>query len=127
MSGSSAIADLSSDAVFGVWDANSRADVAAWTAHWQSWPAREIHAHPAYVGGLSEGQNSRAYCAWDRSPRGAVLPVFSPRSLDRAVLEGGTGPTDRSDHAVWLRWPVLLAGWRCFPQRTSRESPGGGR
>ena len=69
------------DAAFGVWDVQNAVDHAAWLAHWQSWPTGEIHAHPAYVGALTEGPNSRAYCAWYRSPRGAVLYPFFLRDL----------------------------------------------
>jgi predicted ATP-grasp superfamily ATP-dependent carboligase len=69
------------DAAFGVWDVRNGADHAAWLAHWQSWPTGEIHAHPAYVGALTEGPKSRAYCAWYRSPRGAVLYPFFLRDL----------------------------------------------
>jgi hypothetical protein len=61
---------------FAVWAAGS----AEWLAHWSSWPAREVWAHPGYVS-LYEDGSTRALCAAWRSEEGCVLYPFLLRDL----------------------------------------------
>lgn len=67
---------------FRVLDANDPAELADWLALWQSWPQREIFAHPQYVSlYLEEGQ--RALCAVGESDSAHVLYPFILRDLTR--------------------------------------------
>ena len=61
---------------FHLWSADSP----EWLAHWSSWPAREVYAHPGYVL-LYEDEQTRALCAAWRSSDGCVLYPFLLRDL----------------------------------------------
>jgi hypothetical protein len=62
-------------AEFQVWDTSRPADFAAWIALWNSWPGREVFAHPAYLT-LFQTDADRVQCACFESPTGTVLYPF---------------------------------------------------
>jgi hypothetical protein len=69
-----------SRATLRILDAGSAEDSRRWEALWQSWPGREVQAHPGYAR-LFAGPASRPTCAaWD-GPEGRVLYPFLLRPL----------------------------------------------
>lgn len=66
----------SKDCAFSILDANDPAEAAQWSALWESWPAREVFAHPNYAR-LFCDENSRALCAvWDTDEGRAMYPFL---------------------------------------------------
>lgn len=68
------------DPQFAVWDAADPKGFESWVSHWESWPGREVYAHPEYVCLFSD-EASRALCAAWRSDRGCVLYPFLLRDI----------------------------------------------
>jgi hypothetical protein len=54
--------------------------LAAWTAAWNAWPAREVFAHPNYLA-LFQTPADRVQCACFASPAGTALYPFLLRDL----------------------------------------------
>jgi hypothetical protein len=65
-----------------IWDASRSADLAAWTATWNSWAEREVFAHPAYLG-LFQTAADRVLCASFESSEGKAFYPFLLRDLSR--------------------------------------------
>lgn len=65
-----------------VWDAASPSDHRRWIGLWESWPRREVFAHPNYVTLFADG-DARAYCAALGTDDGGILYPFILRTLDR--------------------------------------------
>ena len=68
------------DPPFAVWDAEDPKGFDSWVSHWESWPGREVYAHPHYVRLFSD-KACRALCAAWRSDRGCVLYPFLFRDI----------------------------------------------
>lgn len=68
------------DLDFRVLDAAVPGDAEAWAEAWSTWPAREVFAHPGYVGLYAE-PGVRARCAISEAPGGTVLYPFLQREL----------------------------------------------
>ena len=68
------------DSPFAVWDAADPKGYENWVSLWESWPGREVYAHPNYVR-LFSNEASRALCGAWRSARGCVLYPFLLRDL----------------------------------------------
>jgi hypothetical protein len=85
---------MASGGSFRVFDASNPSDAEAWISMWESWPRRELQAHPGYVK-LFAGPRSRGLCASWRSDEGCVLyplilrdaatEAFCPPSIERAT------------------------------------------
>ncbi|MCG8448057.1 MAG: GNAT family N-acetyltransferase [Pirellulales bacterium] len=75
-------------AEFGIWDANSTDDYSQWIAHWKTWPAREVAAHPAYVRLFASETGQQAKAAYWKSPQGSVLYPFVLRPIEAAAYDG---------------------------------------
>jgi hypothetical protein len=107
---------------FRVLSASKEADVAAWLQVWQSWPDREVFAHPLYVR-LYADKGADARCAvWQRNELTILYPFllrdlssepFAPRHCKAFDITapygyGGPfvwGPGDR-DAAARDFWPT---------------------
>jgi CelD/BcsL family acetyltransferase involved in cellulose biosynthesis len=70
-------------APFRVLDAAKPAERQAWLELWESWPQREVHAHPSYASLFSEREGSPRCAVW-YSPEGSVLFPFILRTLNIA-------------------------------------------
>ena len=68
------------DTTFRVLRANAPNDRIEWTRFWQSWPDREVFAHPNYVKLFSTGSD-QPLCACFDSDQGKVLYPFIFRDL----------------------------------------------
>lgn len=66
---------------FQIWNASDPKDVQTWTAFWETWPQREIYAHPNYVKLYTDGKKSHPYCAAWQSADTCVLYPFVLRDL----------------------------------------------
>lgn len=67
---------------FHVLDAADQAQAQAWTNLWSTWPEREVHAHPSYVGLFAES-GQRVLCAVQVAvDGGAILYPFILRPLE---------------------------------------------
>lgn len=80
--------------LFQVLDASSAPERAVWLRYWNTWPMRQIFAHPEYVG-LFMGGNERALCAVLDSTEGKVIFPFLLRPL--SSLNWFSGPYDVYD------------------------------
>jgi hypothetical protein len=69
-----------SSGTFQILDAAVPAQAVQWIALWQTWPQREVYAHPYYVR-LSLEPHQRALCAILESAAGGVLYPFIWRDL----------------------------------------------
>ena len=65
---------------FRMFDLNNSADVQAWLEMWNSWPRREVFAHPEYLR-LYCGKQSQGLCAAWKSDTLQVLHPFLLRNL----------------------------------------------
>jgi len=65
---------------FQVWNSTEPGDLARWLAAWQSWPRREVFAHPDYLG-LFAGKEDRVLCAASSDGRSTVMYPFLCRDL----------------------------------------------
>lgn len=109
---------------FCVLDASNYEDLRRWTRMWESWPNREVFAHPHYVR-LFADSTSRPLCAaWD-SEQGRVLYPFLLRQIDPECCrcEGQPPMTDICSpygYGGAFFWgssdPQSLASdfWRCY-------------
>ena len=85
---------MATDGSFRVFDAFDPSDADEWISLWESWPRREVQAHPGYVK-LFAGLKSRGLCASWRSDDGCVLyplilrdvtaETFCPSTIARAT------------------------------------------
>jgi len=67
---------------FKVLNIKDAADRAQWTALWEQWPQKEVHAHPAYVS-LYLNEMTEAYCAALESEDGNILYPFICRDITK--------------------------------------------
>lgn len=65
---------------FRILDASRAADRHEWLDLWHAWPARDVNAHPGYVG-LFARTADRVLCASARLPEGGILYPFLLRPL----------------------------------------------
>lgn len=73
---------------FHIWDASCQEGALYWLAHWQSWPDREVFAHPAYAQ-LYTSTKCRALCAaWTGGPVRVLYP-FLMRDLSGELFCAG--------------------------------------
>lgn len=68
-------------APFQIWNAADLKDTEKWVASWESWPQREVYAHPNYVKLYTDGKKSQAFCAFWESADTYVLYPFILRDL----------------------------------------------
>lgn len=80
------------DTEFRVLDSSQPNERQDWLDHWNSWAAREVQAHPAYVSLFAE-EHSRALAAVVHSDAGSVLFPF----VLRRVPSTAAGQTDLTD------------------------------
>jgi hypothetical protein len=72
---------------FVVWNANVPQELSNWIDAWNRWPAREVSAHPSYLG-LFAANDDEILCASYRAPDGGeVIYPFLRRDL--SSLAGG--------------------------------------
>lgn len=72
-----------SHAPFAILSADQPAERAQWIALWNSWPQREVFAHPQYVGLLASQGHEPLCASWDGGPQGGkVLYPFLLRRLE---------------------------------------------
>lgn len=75
-----------------IWDAALAADCAAWIEHWNSWPDREVFAHPGYLR-LFQTDADSVMCACYAGPVGKVLYPFLLRDLSsQPFWDAADGP-----------------------------------
>jgi hypothetical protein len=103
---------------FDVWTAESP----EWLAHWEAWPAREAHAHPAYAR-LYEDDASRAHCAAWRSSEGNVLYPFLLREIPETDARDTITPYGYGGAFVWGGSRDALAArfWPAYDAWASAE------
>jgi hypothetical protein len=89
---------------FAVLEAGRSEDRATWMALWESWPEREVHAHPGYVE-LFAGRDERPVAATWSGPGGRVL---YPLILRELALE--QDPASRSTAMCDLVTPYGYGG-----------------
>lgn len=70
-----------SESEFRVLDASVPAERRAWLQIWESWPRREVFAHPEYAALYADGRAVRACCATFRSGGARVLYPYLLRDL----------------------------------------------
>lgn len=63
------------------WDASSASDRRTWIEFWESWPGREVMAHPSFVK-LFARPGDRVICASGRTSIGGILYPLILRPLD---------------------------------------------
>jgi hypothetical protein len=73
--------------MFMVWDAAIEEDRRAWIHAWESWPQREVFAHPGYAE-LFSGDTDRVLCATRLSGDGGILYPFIYRALPDGLSIG---------------------------------------
>ena len=83
--------DESPAPVFEILDLASTSDRRRWLALWESWPAREVFAHPGYLG-LFASDSSQPLCATLRLGEARVLYPFLFRDLSAQPWAKGTTP-----------------------------------
>jgi hypothetical protein len=71
---------MNSEGPFRVLDASIEGDRQEWLRHWDSWPRREVHAHPSFVS-LFAADTGAPMCAVWESGSGSVLFPFVLRSV----------------------------------------------
>lgn len=103
-----------------VLDAAQPADRQRWLDHWQTWPGREVQAHPAYVE-LFAGPGERALAAVARSSTGSVLFPFVLRPVpgDSGALVDITTPYGYGGPFSWDvtdRDALAESFWTAFAQ-----------
>lgn len=77
---------------FKVWDAAQDAERLEWIRAWESWPRREVFAHPHYAR-LGAGPGTRVLCASAETEGGCVLYPFLLRDLSvEPFWPGGLEP-----------------------------------
>lgn len=69
---------------FSVLTSDSPQDLMQWSDIWESWPAREVFAHPNYLR-LFESEREKAACALLKSHNGTVIYPFFLRNVDMDV------------------------------------------
>lgn len=81
--------------MFRILDPTSESGAATWLNLWQSWPDREVFAHPGYPS-LFLGPGQRVFCASWESAEGNVLYPFIVRDLSKEpfVFAAGLGGCD---------------------------------
>jgi len=67
---------------FGVWDPSVARDRQKWLSHWESWPDREIAAHPSYTELFSTDESHRARAAYWKSEKENIIYPFILRDID---------------------------------------------
>ena len=72
---------INQQASFQIWNAADFKDTEKWLALWESWPQREVYAHPNYVKLYADGKKSQALCAFWESNDVNVLYPFIFRDL----------------------------------------------
>src|SRR5579863_5609146 len=73
---------------FRIFDVNSPSDVSAWLEMWNSWPERDVFAHPEYLR-LYRDSRSRGLCAAWQSGDVQVLHPFLLRDLAAEAFWNG--------------------------------------
>lgn len=76
-----------------VLDATSSLDRESWLGMWETWPSREVHAHPAYVELFAQGVG-RPYAAVWESDGGSVLFPFILREVEQGHVDVDDAWTD---------------------------------
>ncbi len=79
-------------APFHIWDAADPQDRDRWISHWNSWPRREVQAHPRYAGLFVDASTRALAGAWT-SDDGCVLYPFLLRSLAEEAYRVPGGPS----------------------------------
>jgi hypothetical protein len=81
------------EATFDILNAAVPGERKVWTEVWQTWPQREVYAHPGYVGIYADGRKSHALCASWESCRTRVLYPFILRDISfEPYWTGNVGP-----------------------------------
>ncbi|AWB85667.1 hypothetical protein C3E77_02865 [Mycetocola zhujimingii] len=90
---------------FQILDAADPLEAEAWKDLWSTWPGREVHAHPSYVGLFAE-PGQRVLCATYVDPAGgAILYPFILRPLE---------PVDSFGTAADIVSPYGYGGPQCW-------------